>query len=76
MHQVIDLGALADPCRHKGAAIDRRTGADLTVITNLDVAQLRHLDVLAVLKTIAEAIGAQHGVGMNDDAITENRAFI
>ena len=76
LHQVVDLGARADARRLEGAAINRRAGADLDVVADLDAAQLRHLDVLAVLKTIAETIGAEHGVGVDDDAVAEDRAVV
>ena len=48
LHQVVDLGAGADARGLEGAAIDRGAGADLDVVADLDVAQLRHLDVPAV----------------------------
>ena len=48
LHQVVDLGAGADARRLEGAAVDGGAGADLDVVADLDVAELRHLDVPAV----------------------------
>src|SRR5205814_9569459 len=52
---VVDLRAGADPRRAEGAAVDRGAGADLDVVADLDPAELRHLDVPAVLASVAEA---------------------
>src|SRR5205807_89304 len=51
-------------------------GADLHIVADLDVAELRHLDMLAVLEAIAETIGADHGVGMNDNAMADDGSII
>src|SRR5262249_38395482 len=45
LHKVVDLGAGADARGLEGAAVDGRAGADLDVIADLDVAELRHLNV-------------------------------
>ena len=76
LHQVVDLGALADARGLEGAAVDGGAGADLDVVADLDVAQLRHLDVPAVLEAVAEAVGADHGVGVDDDAVAEDGAVV
>ena len=44
------------------AAVDRGAGADLNVVADGHRAELRHLDVPAVLKTVAETVGAEDGV--------------
>ena len=51
-------------------------GADLDVGPELHAPQLRHLDVLAVVQTVAETIGAEHGVGMNDDSIAQHSIVV
>ena len=51
-------------------------GADLDVVADLDVAQLRHLDVPAVLQAIAEAVGAEDRVGVDDDPVAEDGAVV
>ena len=75
-HEVVDLGPLADARRLEGAAIDRRAGPDLDIIGNLDPAQLRHLDVPALLESIAKPIGPDHRVGMNGNAVSQHRVVI
>ena len=76
LHQVVDLGPRADARRLEGAAVDRRAGADLDVVADLDVAELRHLDVPAVLQPVAEAVGPEHRVGVDDDAVAEHGAVV
>ena len=58
------------------AAVDRGAGADLHVVADLDVAELRHLDVPAVLHAVAEAVGADHGVGVDDDPVAEDGVVV
>src|SRR5205823_6136844 len=60
----------------KSAAVNGATSADLDVVGDFDMAQLGHLDVLAALLPIAEAIGAENRIGMDDDAIAENRPIV
>src|SRR6185369_8640289 len=55
-HQVVDLGSRPDARRLKRAAVDGRAGADLHVRADLDVAQLRHLDVLALVEAVTEPV--------------------
>ena len=50
----------------KGAAVDGGASADFHVVADLDMAELRHLDVFAAVQAVAEAVGADDGVGMND----------
>ena len=40
------------------------------------MAELRHLDVPAVLQPIAEAVGPEYRVGVDDDAVAQNRAVV
>ena len=48
LHEVVDLGAGADPRLANGRPIDRRVGADLDVVFDDDAADLRNLVVRAV----------------------------
>src|SRR5439155_5233970 len=50
LHEVVDLGAGPDARRLERPAVDRRAGADLDVVADLDVAELRDLDVPAVVE--------------------------
>src|ERR1700681_198613 len=74
LHQVIDLGALADGGIAPGAPVDCRPGADLHVVLDDDATDLRHLDVppLSILN-VTEAILADAHAGMHDDAIADQR---
>ena len=45
LHQVVDLGALADHGVAHGAAVDRGAGADFDVVLDDDAADLRNLAV-------------------------------
>src|SRR5262249_56337208 len=56
LDEVVDLGAAADARGLEGAAVHGGAGADLDVVADLDVAELRHLHVLAVREAVAEAI--------------------
>src|SRR5262245_17206957 len=69
LHEVVDLGSLADAGRLEGAAVDGGAGADLDVVAQLNVAELRHLDVPAVVEAVAEAVGPEDGVGVDDDPV-------
>ena len=51
-------------------------GADLDVVADLDVAELRHLDVPAVLEAVAEPVGPEHGVGVDDHAVAEDGVVV
>ncbi len=71
-HEIVDLGPDPDPRRAEGSAIDRRARADLDIVADLDVAQLRNFDVRAVHHPIAEAVCANDTIGVHDHPIAEN----
>ena len=74
LHQIVDLGPFADDRIAVGAAVDRRTGADLDVVLDDDAADLRHLEVPARPEREAEAVLADVDAGMDDDAVADERA--
>ncbi len=76
LHQVIDLRSGPNSCRLKRAAIHGRAGPDFDIIADLDMPELRDLGVLALMGPVAEAIGADHGVGVNNDAVAHERVVI
>src|SRR5207302_939967 len=76
LHQVIDLGSLADSGRMERAAIDRRAGADLAIVPYLDMAELGNLRVLAILHSITEAIRAKDCIGVNGHAVAQHGSFV
>ena len=71
LHEVVDLGALADDRVARRAAIDRRVGADLDVVLNDDAAHLRHLQMPARAEREAETVLADAHARMQDDAVAE-----
>ena len=73
LHQVVDLGALADHGVAQAPAVDRGAGANLDVVLNDNAADLRHLDVALGARHVAEAVLADVATRMNDDAIADRR---
>src|SRR5664279_4941971 len=73
LHQVVDLGALADHGVANGAAVDGGTGADFDIVLNDDAPDLRHLEVALSSHHEAEAVLTDLAARMNDDAIPEQR---
>ena len=72
--QVVDLGAVADR-RHAGLRpVDAGVRADLDVVAELDRADLRDLVERAVEERPAEAVAADHGAGLQHDAIAQRAA--
>src|SRR5262249_28325062 len=76
LHEVVDLRAAPDKRYRERAAVDRRAGADLDVVLEFDRTELRNLLMLAGVEPIAEAVRPDHGVGVNEDAMTDNRPVI
>ncbi len=56
LHEIVDLGALADHGVADRAPIDRGVGADLDIVLDDDAADLRHLDVAGRSHHVAEAV--------------------
>src|SRR5579884_2914055 len=76
LYQVVDLGPFADARGLKGAPVDGGAGTDLDIVADLDMAELRHLDMPTLLSAVAEAVRSQDGITVNDDPIPEDRAVI
>src|SRR6185369_12927616 len=58
------------------AAVDAGIGADLDVVTDAHRAELLDLfPAAAAVRREAEAVGADHGPGMNDAALADQAAF-
>src|ERR1035438_10327942 len=68
LHQVINLGALADDRRPESAAINGHIRPDLHVVADDDIADLRNLAVRAVVEHVAEAVRAHDRTGMDAHA--------
>ena len=71
LHQIVDLGALADHRVAAGAAIDRRVGADLDVVLDDDAADLRNFEVPLRPHGEAETVLADAHARMEDHAVAD-----
>src|SRR6202171_4983322 len=71
LHQIVDLGALADDGISGRAAVDGRIGADLHVVLDDDAAGLRNLLMSPRARQIAEAVLPDTDTRMDDDAIAD-----
>ncbi len=50
--------------------------ADFHVVADLDVTELRRFNVLAFLRSVAEAVGADHGPRLKNDPVAEDRVVV
>src|SRR5690606_20798544 len=64
---------LADHRIAAGAAVDRGVGADLDVVLNDDAPDLRHLEMALSAHGEAEAVLADFGARVQDDAVADER---
>src|SRR5882672_2760015 len=71
LHEVVDLRAAPHDGRAHGGAVDGGIRSDLDISLDDESTHLRDLLVGGSVEGIAESVGAQHGAGMDDDAITE-----
>src|SRR5215469_9873889 len=71
LHEIVDLGALANHGVAGGAAVDRGIGADLDVILDDHAAGLRNLLMAARRRQETESVLSDAGPGMNDDAVAD-----
>ena len=62
----------------EGSAVDGGVGADFDGVFDDETSLLRKLDVLAggFVADVAESVGAEHGSGVDDDAVAELDAGI
>ena len=72
LDEVVDLRPLPYPGSAEGCPVYRRIGADLDVIADRDVADLRNLQLLSAFRQIAKSIGSDHGSGMDRDPIPDD----
>ena len=76
LHEVVDLGAFADPGAPEARAVDGGARADLHVVVDLHDAGLPHLAMASLFKLVAEAIRADDDAGVQDDALAEAAAEV
>ena len=75
-HEVVDFRSGADPRRAVGPPIDRGVGTDLDIVTEFHPAELRGEDVAGRPRLVTEAMGAEHGPGMNDASLPDARPVV
>ena len=71
LHQVIDLGTLADHGVADGAAVDHGPCADLDIVLNDDAAELRHFLMAPRTHHIAEAVLPDVAARVNDHPVAD-----
>src|SRR6478609_1048799 len=76
LDQVVELRALLDHRVVEMAAVDGRVRADLDVVADAHRADLRDLDPALARARVAEAVGADHGSGVNDAARADRAARV
>ena len=69
LHEVVDLGAGADPGPSEAGAIHATVRADLDVVVDLDDPDLLDLFVAAFDEFEAEPVGADDDSAVEDDAV-------
>ena len=78
VHEVVDLRAAADAGFVERAAVDGRVSADFDVVFDHQAADLRGLFVASGLgiADVAEALTAEDGSSLHDDAVAESCARV
>src|SRR5262245_56981092 len=71
LHQVVDLGPLADYRVTDCAAVNRRAGAYLDIVLNNHAADLGNLEVSLTAHHVTEAVLTDLATGMDDDPIAD-----
>src|SRR6185437_5224701 len=75
LHEIIDLGALADHRVAQGPPIDGGIGADLDPVLDDDPAKLRNLAIGDAMVEPAEAFRPDPGAGMQHDVVAQMGTF-
>lgn len=76
LHHIVDLGALPHTGGFEGATVDHGASTDFDIVSDLDAGHLGNLDMATLVKTIAETIGPDDSLGMEDDAISKRAAIV
>jgi hypothetical protein len=75
LDEVVDLGSASDARGGELGAVDADTRPDLDVVLDDHRADLRDLRVLLAVPAVAEAVGADNGARVDDDAVADRAAF-
>jgi hypothetical protein len=71
LNEIVELGPGPDRGRIKGRAIDRRVGANLDIVAEVETADLRHFAEGAPVGDVAETIRSEYRTGMHFDPRAE-----
>src|SRR5262249_53907695 len=74
LHQIIDLGAAANPRSVKARPVDCDARADLHVVADFHDAQLGYLGIGARVQFKSKAVTTDDGISVNHDALAQNTA--
>ena len=76
MDEVIDFCTLTNDGGAEGAAIDGRVRANLDVVVDDDVTDLKDFPMAALIEHVTKAVGANNGTGVDGDAMTDLRLAV
>ena len=76
LHEVVDLGAIADEGVIDAAAVDRRVRTNVDVVADDRPPDLRELGVGAIAKHVTKTIASDAHTAVNLAALAEGRAWI
>ena len=76
LHEVVDFRAAPDDGRAERAAINARVRANLDIVVNDDVADLKHLAMLARVEHVAVTVRADDRAGVDADAMANLRVGV
>src|SRR6185437_3262875 len=72
LYEIVDLGPLDDSRRSGLSTVDARVGADLDVVAELHVADLRDLAKRAVDEDVTESVASDDRSRLQHDALSRN----
>jgi len=71
LHQIVDLGSLANPGATEAGAVDGGARADFHVVVDLHDASLPHLAMAALVELVAKSIGTNDRTRVQDDTLAQ-----
>ena len=74
LHEVVDFRSFLDPGFAEAGAVDAGIRADFNIVVDLHDSVLGNLDETAEGWCVTEAVGADDGTRMDDDAVAEDAA--
>ena len=75
-HKVVDLCAVANHCGSVGAPVNRGVGPNLSIISNLDPAELGGYRIGTIHNLVPKSVGAHGGARMDEATLADASVFI